>query len=195
MPCLITKGRVDLVCKDAVAGLKSMYVSNFNEYGYTVGLTGAGNVGPVVTAITDGVGFPTGVTGVTGSAFYKYELKHSGNTIAQEPTSSRDNGTTSFKQTLVANLQRVNSELEFQLLMMTYGRPQVIVETFGGEFILIGRQFGTEVTAKSEIQGAMSGANLSTATFVAEETQPWYFLSAAAIAQLSNLVATTNMPT
>lgn len=193
MPCLITKGRVDLVCKDAVAGLKSMYVANYNEYGFTVGLTGAGNVGPVVTAIVDGTGYPTGVTGSTGAAFYKYELKHSGNTISQESASSRDNGTTSYKQTLVANLQKINSELEYQLLMMTYGRPQIIVETNGGDFILLGNKFGCEISTKSEIQGSLSGSNASTATIVAEEPNPWYFLSSAAIAQLTNLVATTNM--
>ena len=155
MPCLITKGRVDLVCKDNVAGLKAIYVTNFNEYGYTIGTLGGTQSG-IVTAITDGSGFPAGVTGSTGSAFYKYELKHTGNTIMQESTSSRDNGTTSFKQTVVANLQKVNAELEYQLLMMTYGRPQVIVETYGGDFILVGRLFGAEVTTKSEIQGAMN---------------------------------------
>jgi hypothetical protein len=194
MPCLITKGRVDLVCKDAVAGIRAMYVANFNEYAFTIGVN-IGQTGPVITGIVDGTGFPVGVTGSTGSAFYKYELKHSGNTISQEVTSSRDNGTTSFKQTLVANLQKINSELEYQLLMMTYGRPQVIVETNGGDYILLGRVYGTEVTTKSEIQGAMTGANLSTATFVAEESSPFFFLASTAITQLLNLVATTNMST
>ena len=75
MACDITKGKALLTCKDAVSGLKAVYIANYDNYDYTVSSTQAGHL---LTDLGD------------LDVVYKFELKNSGNTFNQDITSSRD---------------------------------------------------------------------------------------------------------
>lgn len=180
MSCNITKGKALLECKDAVSGLKAIYISNYNDFDF-VGGTGAGASTQTIVDI-DGT-----------ADFYKYELKNSGNTFQQEITSSRDNGTTFFNQTLNFILTKLSAEMEFQIKMMAWGRPQIVVEANNGTFFLMGKELGCEISGNSQIQGTLDSLNGYTMTAVAMEKAPIYYLDSAAIAIVLANISTDNI--
>ena len=120
MACDLSKGRTSLPCKDDVGGIKAIYITNYGEYIFNGSSTSAGHL--IAT-------LPVTIT--SGNTF-KFELKNSGNTFAQDYTSSRDAGTTVYTQTLNFVLPKLSSELEFQMKMLVTGRPQIFVEAMNG---------------------------------------------------------------
>ena len=87
MACDLTLGRKE-PCKDVVGGLRAVYFTDFGDYG-------------TVTQTDDEI---TDMTG-TFTAF-KYELKGN-SSFEQAITSSRENGTTFFEQTLNLTLKKI----------------------------------------------------------------------------------------
>jgi hypothetical protein len=179
MACDITKGKGLLACKDAVSGLKAIYVANFDEYTFITSSTDAGHL---LTNLGD------------LDVVYKFELKNSGNTFTQDITSSRDNGTTFFNQTLNFVLTKLSSEMEFQIKMLAWGRPQIFVEANSGQFFLMGKEHGCEISGNSQIQGTMDSLNGYTLTAVGMEKEPIWYLTGSASTALSALVATASVP-
>jgi hypothetical protein len=81
MACTLTKGRIE-PCKDVVGGIKNVYFTDFGGFG---------------TVSQDADDQITDMTGTFTA--YKYELKGN-SSFEQTVTSSRENGTTFFEQTL-----------------------------------------------------------------------------------------------
>ena len=140
MACDITLGRLE-PCKDAVGGLTAAYFINFGDAtGFTYDAT---NTDAIVT--------------VTGSpTAYKYELRGT-NSFDQTITSSRENGTTFFDQSLKLQLKNLTPAMHKQVKLLSYGRPQVIVEDNNGNLFLCGLQHGMEVTGGTIVTGATMG--------------------------------------
>jgi len=178
MSCDITKGKNILQCKDAVSGLKAIYIANYDDYAFTTTSTDAGHL------LTD-LG--------SLSEVFKFELKNSGNTFNQDITSNRDNGTTFFNQTLNFVLTKLSSEMEFQIKMLAWGRPQIFVEANSGDFFLMGEKHGCEISGKSEVQGTMDSLNGYTLTATAMEKNPIWYLTGSASTALQALVSTDNI--
>lgn len=179
MACDITKGKGLLACKDAVSGLKAVYIANFDEYTFTTSSTDAGHL---LTNLGD------------LDVVYKFELKNSGNTFTQDITSSRDNGTTFFNQTLNFVLTKLSAEMEFQIKMLAWGRPQIFVEANSGQFFLMGKEHGCEISGNSQIQGTMDSLNGYTLIAVGMEKDPIWYLTGSASTALGALVATASVP-
>lgn len=178
MACDITKGKGLLACKDAVSGLKAIYIANFDDYTFTTSSTDAGHL---LTDIGD------------LDVVYKYELKNSGNTFTQDITSSRDNGTTFFNQTLNFVLTKLSAEMEFQIKMLAWGRPQIFVEANSGQFFLMGKEHGCEISGNSQIQGTMDSLNGYTLTAVGMEKDPIWYLTGSASAAMVQLTSTQSV--
>src|SRR6056300_1122483 len=160
MTCDLTKGRKE-PCKDVVGGLKAVY---FIDYG------DLGTVAKTEDEITDLSGTFTA---------YKYELK--GNSSFEHTiTSSRENGTTFFEQTLNLTLKKLSKEDHKEIKLLAYGRPHVVVEDYNGNAFVMGAEHGAEVTGGSISTGAAMG-DLSgyTLTLAASELQPANFLEGA----------------
>lgn len=159
MACDLTKGRKE-PCKDVVGGLKAVYFTDFGDYG-------------TVTQTDDEI---TDMTG-TFTAF-KYELKGN-SSFEQAITSSRENGTTFFDQTLTLTLKKLSKEDNKELKLLAYGRPHVAVEDYNGNVFVMGLEHGAEVTGGSISTGAsmdsLSGYSL---TLNAQEVKPANFVSA-----------------
>ena len=160
MACDLTKGRKE-PCKDVVGGLKAVYFTDFGDYG-------------TVTQTDDEI---TDMTG-TFTAF-KYELKGN-SSFEQAITSSRENGTTFFDQTLTLTLKKLSKEDNKELKLLAFGRPHVVVEDYNGNAFVMGAEHGAEVTGGSISTGAAMG-DLSgyTLTLAASELQPANFLEGA----------------
>lgn len=178
MSCDISRGKNLLSCKNAVSGLKAIYLANFDDYEFVTVSTQSGHT------MTD-LG--------TLSEVFKYELKNSANTFQQDINSSRDNGTTFFNQVLNFTLTKLSAEMEFQVKMMAWGRPIIFVETNGGLVFCMGMEHGAEIAGNSQVQGTMDSLNGYVLTATAMEPQPIYYLDDATIAALFALVSADNI--
>ena len=157
MACDLTRGRKE-PCKDVVGGLKAVYFTYFGDYG-------------TVTQTDDEI------TDMDGTfTAYKYELK-GGSSFEQAITSSRENGTTFFDQTLNLTLKKLSKEDNKELKLLAYGRPHVAVEDYNGNVFVMGLEHGAEVTGGTIVTGAAMG-DLSgyTLTLNAQELKPANFV-------------------
>ena len=158
MACDLTIGRKE-PCKDVVGGIRAVYFTDFGDLG-TITLTN--------DEITDMSG--------TFTAF-KYEVKGN-SSFEQNITSSRENGTTFFEQTLNLTLHKLSKEDNKELKLLAFGRPHVAVEDYNGNVFLMGREHGADVSGGTIVTGAAMG-DLSgyTLTLTAMELTPANFIA------------------
>jgi hypothetical protein len=141
MACDISLGRIE-PCKDSVGGLKNVYFVNFGK----------------ITGVTYNATNTDVIDSVSGSSLsaYKYELKGT-NSFDQTITSNRENGTTFFEQNLKLTLKKLTAVDHKQIKLLSYGRPNVIVEDHNGNLFLCGLEYGMEVTGGTIVTGANMG--------------------------------------
>ena len=158
MACDLTKGRKE-PCKDVVGGLKAVYFTDFGDYG-------------TVTETDDEI------TDMTGTfVAFKYELKGN-SSFEQTITSSRENGTTFFEQTLNLTLKKLSKEDNKELKLLAYGRPHVAIEDYNGNVFVMGLQHGADVTGGTVSTGAaMADLSGYTLTLSAQELKPANFVA------------------
>ena len=165
MPCTITKGR-SLPCKSAFGGIKNVYFLDF------------GNIDQVTYDVATCVSTLTYISSPSPD-WFKYEVKGN-SSLETSVTSSRENGTTFYTQTLNLTLTYLDACTQQQLQQIAVSRPNVIVEDYYGNFFGCGIENGMEVTGGTVVTGAAAG-DLSGFTLVLEgmeETAP-LFLNAA----------------
>ena len=142
-----------------VGGLKAVYFTDFGDYG-------------TVTETNDEI------TDMTGTFIaFKYELKGN-SSFEQTITSSRENGTTFFEQTLNLTLKKLSKEDNKELKLLAYGRPHVAVEDYNGNVFVMGLQHGADVTGGTVSTGAaMADLSGYTLTLSAQELKPANFVA------------------
>lgn len=157
MACDLTRGRKE-PCKDVVGGLRAVYFTDFGDFG-------------TVTQTDDEI------TDMSGTfTAYKYELKGN-SSFEQAITSSRENGTTFFEQTLNLTLKKLSKEDNKELKLLAFGRPHVAVEDYNGNVFVMGLEHGAEVTGGSISTGAaMADLSGYTLTLAAQELKPANFV-------------------
>ena len=154
MSCDISAGR-SLPCKDQVGGLKNVYFANYGAISTTL-------------SADDSIA----ATEFTGDTFYQYELKGN-SSLTQNIQTSRDNGTTAFEQVLELTLPKLSAADNQAVKLLAFGRPHIVVEDYNGNFFLVGREHGADVTGGTIVTGAAMG-DLSgyTLTFSGMERLP-----------------------
>ena len=158
MSCAITSGR-SLPCKDSVGGLKAIYMIPYSS---------------VITGLVESNGSVTLPADDTAE-FFQYHIK--GNSSLETTiNSSRENGTTFFESALNITFTFLDVATQEQIKLMAKGRPQIVVEDYNGNYFLIGKEHGCEVTGGTIVTGAAMG-DLSgfTLVFTAQETAPPFF--------------------
>jgi len=186
MSCEISNGRIEQ-CKDSVSGLKSIYIINYDKLNSdsVTYLTASGSE-DVIEAWTP-------IDDSASMNLFKYELKSTANSFTTAINSSRDNGTTFFTQTLVANLKRQDAATTKNVKLLAYGRPRIVVRTMTDQFFLMGLDQGADVSAGEISTGAALGDfNGYSLTFTAEEELPANFLDCNNEASLKLLFATVS---
>ncbi len=154
MACEIALGRTEK-CKDAVGGLKAVYFVNWGD----------------MTDVTYDVTNTDAISAVLGTpSAYKYDLKGN-SSFEQTITSSRENGTTFFEQTLNLTLKKLSIVDHKQIKLLAYGRPQVVVEDNNGNLFLCGLEHGMELNSGTIVSGAALG-DLSGYTLVLSGQEP-----------------------
>lgn len=178
MACDLSTGRT-VPCKDVVGGIKAVYFANYGELGaITYDVTNT-------DAIDSFGGTPTA---------YEYDVKGN-SSFEQTITSSRENGTTFFEQTLNLTFTKLDKATHKELKLMAYGRPHVFVEDYNGNIFVMGLLHGAEVTGGTIVTGAAMG-DLSgyTLTLTAQEQVPANFLDATLASAGVNVSATQINP-
>ena len=159
MACDISAGRT-LECKDNVGGLKNVYFANY------------GAVSASLSADDSILG-----TEFTADVFYKYELKGT-SSLTQNIQSSRENGTTAFEQVLELTLPKLSATDNQAIKLLAFGRPHIVVEDYNGNFFLVGREHGADVTGGTIVTGsAMGDLSGYTLTFTAMERFPAHLIT------------------
>jgi len=176
MACDINLGRLE-PCKDSVGGIIAIYING----AYTSGLLNAPSDGGV--SITDNqiTGFATALT------FYKFDLKGA-NGFEQTNENSRENGTSFWTQTGTVVLKKQDKTTTAQMKLLSYGRPQIIVQDYNGNYYLAGIENGCEVavnTATGTGMGDLNGYNLA---ITGTEKSPANFIDPTIIGDTTNTV-------
>jgi hypothetical protein len=174
MACLITLGRSE-PCKDSLGGLRNVYFINEDitpTFIYKETVPGLSNVFVVDTDFSQTIEYVNFV-----QYLYKFELKSNENVYDQEIVSSRENGTTFFRQTLTIKLKKQDIATHNAVKTLAYAKPRILVENNEGQFFLVGLLRGCDLTAGSINNGAalgdFSGYSL---TFQGEELLPSQFV-------------------
>jgi|TARA_R110000744_G_scaffold149643_1_gene262828 hypothetical protein len=175
MACDITAGRLE-PCKDSVGGIIAIYISN-----YTSGLLNAPSDGGATFVDEEITGFASPLT------FYKFDLKGA-NSFDQTNENSRENGTSFWTQTGTIVLKKQDNATRKEMKLLSYGRPQIIVQDYNGKYYLAGIENGCEVVANTATGAAMGDLNGYNITFTGTEKTPANFISSSIIGDTTNTV-------
>jgi|TARA_R100001460_G_scaffold91434_1_gene133225 hypothetical protein len=167
MACTLNVGR-KLPCKAAFGGIKTVLFANY---------------GTIASIAVDSTTKEATITnGSPAPEWYQYDVKGN-SSLETTVTSSRENGTTFYTQTLNLTLTFLDAKTQAELQVIAQARPYVVVVDYYGNNFLCGFENGMEVTGGTVVTGAAAG-DLSGFTLTLEgleETAP-YFLSAAVTA-------------
>lgn len=98
--------------------------------------------------------------------WYEYDVKGN-SSLETTVTSSRENGTTFYTQTLNLTLTYLDAKTQAELEILAVGRPYCLVEDYYGNRFLCGLENGMECTGGTVVTGAAAG-DLSGFTLVME---------------------------
>ena len=175
MACNLTTVR-KIPCKSAFGGIKTVLFANF------------GTIASVSTVA--GTGISTITNGSPAPVWFEYDVKGV-SSLETTVTSSRDNGTTFYTQTLNLTLTFLDALTNQELQILAVARPYIAVVDYYGNTFLCGLENGMECTGGTVVTGAAAG-DLSgfTLTFEGmEETAP-LFLNATPTASSSQIAPT-----
>jgi len=149
-----------LACKDAVGGIQKVF---FADYG-TLG-----------TATISG-GIVTAFSGTTYTLF-QYDVK-SASGLEQTITSSNDNGTTFFEQTLTLVLTKLDAPTQAELAKVIATRPHVFIQDNNGNYLSVGMTRGCDVNGTISTGIALGDLNGYNLTVSAQEPMMSQFITA-----------------
>lgn len=165
MACDITLGRTE-PCKDSVGGINAVYFVNFGDI---TGITYDSTDVDVIDAVA---GSPNA---------YKYEVRGN-STYTENIQSSRENGTTAFEQVLELTLKKLTKEDHNTIKLLSFGRPNILVEDNNGNVFLAGAEYGADITGGTVVTGgAMADMSGYTLSFTGMEKAPANFINVAVV--------------
>jgi len=149
-----------LACKDAVGGVQKVF---FADYG-TLG----------TATISGGI-----VTAFSGASYtlFQYDVK-SASGLEQTITSSNDNGTTFFEQTLTLVLTKLDAPTQVELAKVIATRPHVFIQDNNGNYLAVGMTRGCDVNGTISTGVALGDLNGYSLTITGQEPLMAQFITA-----------------
>ena len=161
MSCDIANGRLE-PCKDSVGGINAVYFVNYGD----------------ITSITYDATNTDVIDAVAGSpSAYKFDVRGN-STYTENIQSSRENGTTAFEQVLELSLKKLTKEDHKTIKILSFGRPNILIEDNNGNVLLVGLEYGADVTGGTIVTGgAMGDMSGYTLSFTGLEKAPANFIN------------------
>ena len=141
MACVLTQG-FTLDCTEDFAGIKNLYISEFDNIDATATVIAAG----VVTTLTQ----------VVSTDFFKYEVRQGNASFVTTPTKSVGNGTLFFDTVGQASITKLTAAKNVEFKLLLANRCVVILEDFNGVYWIAGLENGAEF-GEGGTTDAMSG--------------------------------------
>ena len=175
MSCQLTTGRI-VPCRNKSGGLKKVFFADFGTLGITAEAAG------IVTAW----GTPT---------LYEYDLRGTSN-LDTTVTSSVENGTTFYTETLTLQLQYYDRATSEEIKLLAVGRPHIVVQDNDDNYLLVGQVNGAALTTGNFTVGAnMGDFNGFNLTFEALEKAPPSFVTPSLVTTQASTDQITTFPT
>lgn len=175
MACSITSG-IPLGCRNSIAGVKTIYLTNFeNVTGYTYSSTQTGiDANSVITGMT----FTTGST----KPFYTFDVRRETAQYTEAIQSNIQNGTLFYEGTLSMFFEKVQTYIRNRVMLIAQARTIAIVLDKNGQYWLIGKTAGLDLTSGSvDLGKAAADANGYTLSFISQEPEEAIEVSSALI--------------
>lgn len=169
MACALTQG-YNLDCRDSYGGVKEVYIMEFEN----------------ASSITLTSGVVTTITKVTGKKFWKYNVIAHTAEGEEALTSSRENGTSSNKQSVKFPINKMTAAVRAELLLLAKNRLLVVVVDENGTGWLYGYGYGLMSTSIGAKTGkALADRNGYEIVLEGEEKDLAYSIDAATLAALT----------
>lgn len=177
MACLLTTGRTE-PCRDAVGGLKTLYLLDFVEDSFTI------------TA-----GEATAVSGDIGaSSVYKYDLLADGNTFTESGGAPDEStGTSVITQTGTAVLKKQDKDTANEINILKKARPVAVWKFRDGSYKVQGIEDGTVISVEVASGGAKADFNGYTLTLTSTVIDLAPTLDSATVTAFEALVSSTQI--
>ena len=165
MACNITSG-IPLGCRDNAGGVGTMWITDFDN----------------ITSITSTATGTTAdqITQISGSGvFYTYELIRTSSQFTETVNASLEAGTVFYQDELATYFAKMTQEKRNILKVLAQNQKLAIVyEDNNGEYWLMGQNYGSFISAGSQVSGKLLGdANGLNMTFQSLEQFPINSLS------------------
>lgn len=160
MACTLTLAGRGVGCKDALGGIKRIYVAEWTD--------------GIWEDISSGE-----VSGATaGITFYTYDMTRGSGSLTQTITSDLAAGTVFFDQVCSVTFNKAATSDITEISNLVKGRMAVLVEDNNGNWFVMGHQNGVEVSGGTAQTGTAAGdQNGFTLEFSAQDVAPAPFLA------------------
>lgn len=168
MACDLTLTGRGVGCKDALGGIKRIYVAEWEADVWKWDDITAGAVAGVT--ISD--------AGVTEVVFYTYDMTRGSGSLTQTITSDLVAGTVFFDQVCSVTFNKAAAADITEITNLVKGRVAVLVEDNNGNWFVMGHKNGVEVSGGTAQTGQAAGdQNGFTLEFSAQEVSAAPFLT------------------
>jgi ligand-binding sensor domain-containing protein len=169
MSCALTSGYT-FDCKDNIGGLKSVWFIGYND----------------VASVTEASGVITAITKDAGKVFYKYQLVRNTASFTENIAGSIENGTVVFNQELLIVINKMQTSMRNEMLLLAKNNMMAVVEDQNGRYWLAGRFNGLDLLTGSVSTGlAQADRNGYSFTFSGGEKESAPEVSSAVISTLT----------
>lgn len=171
MACDLTLTGRGVGCKDALGGIKRIYVTEWNPDEFNWDAIAA-------TGIVDGL---TPITPVTTVTFKTYDMTRGSGSLTQTITSDLVAGTVFFDQVCSVTFNKAAAIDIIEIQNLVKGRVSVLVQDNNDNWFIMGLKNGVEVSGGTAQTGTAAGdQNGFTLEFSAQEVSPAPFLAVTA---------------
>lgn len=174
-------------CKDALGGIKRIYVTEWNPDEFSWDAIGASTAG-----VVEGV---TVIAPVTTVTFKTYDMTRGSGSLTQTITSDLVAGTVFFDQVCSVTFNKAAAADIAEISNLVKGRVSVLVQDNNDNWFIMGLKNGVEVSGGTAQTGQAAGdQNGFTLEFSAQEASPAPFLAVTANVPDDTEIAITAAP-
>ena len=169
MACELTQGH-SIDCTDFIGGIKSVYISNFDN----------------VTSYTSVSGEITAIVQEAATNFYKYNLEKENGTFTETQTKSIETGSNFYEGELIFSVKKLAFAKIQQAKLLALSRLWIIIEDNNGQYYSFGADFGADMLTSTQGTGqAFGDMNGASFTFSSKEKEPMFEVDSTVVAGLT----------